>query len=167
MGSDPQYAKFPNLSLAQDIFALTNPSSPESSKQASLKKLQDGISEHKMAPLYRHLAHPLDGVLNGSGEGSAQRQSSSGSRRANAASTIISRRRSASSPNLPWDEQLYENLQAENEEELKAIEKEEEESAEKAGETEVQAARGKRAEFYARIGDKVGSTHFSGSVTVI
>ena len=33
--------------------------------------------------------------------------------------------------------------------------KEEEEAAEKAGETEVQAARGKRAEFWARVGDKV------------
>ena len=34
--------------------------------------------------------------------------------------------------------------------------REEDEAAEKAGETEVQAARGKRAELYNRIGDKVG-----------
>ena len=43
----------------------------------------------------------------------------------------------------------------ENEEELETFTKEEEEAAEKAGETEVQAARGKRAEFWARVGDKV------------
>ena len=166
MGSDPQYAKFPNLSFAQDIFALTNSSSPESSKQVSLKKLQDGISEHKMAPLYRHLAHPVDGVLNSPGEGSARRPSGGALRRPNGASTIVSRRRSASSPNLPWDEKLYEKLKVENEEELKAIEKEEEESAEKAGETEVQAAKGKRAEFYARIGDKVGPIYAVGSAKI-
>ena len=56
---------------------------------------------------------------------------------------------------LPWDEALYEKLKKENDEELDGFKKEEEEAAEKAGETEVQAARGKRAEFWARVGDKV------------
>jgi 26S proteasome regulatory subunit N7 len=56
---------------------------------------------------------------------------------------------------LSWDEKLYESLKAESEKELEAIQKEEEEAEEKAGETEVQAARGKRAELYNRIGDKV------------
>jgi len=55
----------------------------------------------------------------------------------------------------PWDEALYEKLQKENDEELEGYKKEEEEAAEKAGDTEVQAARGKRAEFWARVGDKV------------
>ena len=55
---------------------------------------------------------------------------------------------------LPWDEALYNELKEENEKELAAIAKEEEEAAETAGDTEVQAARSKRAEFYARIGDK-------------
>ena len=50
----------------------------------------------------------------------------------------------------------YDSLKAENEKELEAIQKEEDEAAEKAGETEVQAARGKRAEYFTRIGDKVG-----------
>lgn len=56
---------------------------------------------------------------------------------------------------LPWDEKFYEELKADNEKELEDIQKEEEEAQEKAGETEVQAARGKRAEFWARVGDKV------------
>lgn len=56
---------------------------------------------------------------------------------------------------LPWDESLYEQLKTDNEKELEEIQKEEEEAQEKAGETEVQAARGKRAEFWARVGDKV------------
>ena len=56
---------------------------------------------------------------------------------------------------FPWDESLYEKLKADNERELKTFQKEEEEAAEKAGDTEVQAAKGKRAEFWARVGDKV------------
>ena len=155
MGSDPQYAKYPDLSLAQDIFTLTNPSSTEPSRQISLKKLQDAISEHKMAPLYRHLAHPTEGVLNTSGEGSTRRTSSVSSRKTNATSNIIASKKATSSPDFPWDEQLYEKLVVENEEEVETFTKEEEEAAEKAGETEVQAAKGKRAEFWARVGDKV------------
>ncbi|MCJ1231573.1 hypothetical protein MMC12_008250 [Toensbergia leucococca] len=154
MGSDPQYAKYPDLSLAQDIFTLTNPSSTEPSRQISLKKLQDAISEHKMAPLYRHLAHPTEGVLNTSGEGSTRRTSSVSSRKTNATSNIIASKKATSSPDFPWDEQLYEKLVVENEEEVETFTKEEEEAAEKAGETEVQAAKGKRAEFWARVGDK-------------
>lgn len=42
-----------------------------------------------------------------------------------------------------------------NDKELEGFRKEEEEATEKAGETEVLAAKGKRAEFFARIGDKV------------
>lgn len=150
MGSDPQFAKYPNLSLSQDIFTLTNPSAPETSRQISLTKLQDAISEHKMAPLYRHLAHPNDGVLNATGEGSARRMS--GSRRPNRASSIVAGRKGVS---FPWDEELYEKLKADNEKELETFQKEEEEAAEKAGDTEVQAAKGKRAEFWARVCDKV------------
>ena len=55
---------------------------------------------------------------------------------------------------MPWDEKLYEELKASNEEELASIQKEEDDAVENAGETEVQNARGKRAELYARIGDK-------------
>jgi len=58
---------------------------------------------------------------------------------------------------LAWDEKLYDTLKAENEKELETIQKEEDEAVEKAGETEVQAARGKRAELYNSIGDKVGA----------
>ena len=50
---------------------------------------------------------------------------------------------------------MYEKLKRENDEELETFVKEEEEAAEKAGDTEIQAARGKRAEFWARVGDKV------------
>jgi 26S proteasome regulatory subunit N7 len=155
MGSDPQYAKYPNLPLAQDIFTLTNPSSIQSSRQTSLQKLQNAISEHKMAPLYRYLAHPSDGILNVSGEGTARKNSTSNSRKPSGASSMIARRRGSGSYDFPWDDQLYEKLKAENEEELETFQKEEEEAEEKAGETEVQAARGKRAEFWARVGDQV------------
>ena len=155
MGSDPQYAKYPDLSLAQDIFTLTNPASTEPSRQTSLKKLQDAISEHKMAPLYRFLAHPTEGVLNPSGEGSVAQPASMGTRRPSGISGIVARKLLAPGIDFSWDEQLYEKLKMENEEELETFQQEEEEAAEKAGETEVQAARGKRAEFWARIGDKV------------
>ncbi|KAL8747163.1 MAG: hypothetical protein Q9190_000927 [Brigantiaea leucoxantha] len=153
MGSDPLYAKYPNLSIAQDIFTITNAASTDSAKQISRKKLQDVISEHKMAPLYRYLAHPIDGGLNASGEGSTRKTSVAGSRRA-ANTDGLTRRRSSVKLEIPWDEELYQRLKADNEKELETFTKEEEEAAEQAGDTEVQAAKGKRAEFWARVGDK-------------
>lgn len=154
MGSDPQYAKYPNLSLAQDIFTLTNPSAADSSRQTSLKKIHDAISEHKMAPLYRYLAHPTDGILNTSGEGSTRKSSTPGARKVAGAPSTLKRRPSVS-VDFPWDEDLYKRLRMDNEKELDSFQKEEEEAAEQAGDTEIQAAKGKRAEFWARVGDKV------------
>lgn len=155
MGSDPQYAKYPDLSLAQDIFTLTNAASTDTSRQLSLRKLQDAISDQKMAPLYRYLAHPVEKGLNASGEGSSRRTSTPGARRAGGTVGGLTRRRSSIKVDLPWDEQLYQKLKADNEKELESFQKEEEEAAEQAGDTEVQAAKGKRAEFWARVGDKV------------
>jgi 26S proteasome regulatory subunit N7 len=150
MGSDPQFAKYPNLGLAQSIFSLpTNP--------AAVKAIQNAISEHKMAPLYRHLAHPVEGILNQTGEGSAQSPGTKPQARRQSiiSSNLFPARRLAHQSVLSWDATLYEELKADNEKELAAIQKEEEGAEENAGETEVQAARGKRAEFWARVGDKV------------
>ena len=150
MGSEPQFAKFPNLGLAQSIFSLhTNP--------GSLKTIQNAIQQHKMAPLYRHLAHPVEGVLNATGEGSVQSPISKPlTRRESIVSSNLGPPNKAGlSDVLPWDATQYENLKAENDAELAAIQKEEDEAEENAGGTEVQAARGKRAEFWARVGDKV------------
>lgn len=155
MGSDPQYARYPDLSLAQDIFTLTNPSSTPVLQHGALQKLQNAISEHKMAPLYRYLAHPVDGILNTSGEGTTRKAPTTNTRKMNGAPPTLRKRRSSVSVDFPWDEQLYERLKAENEEELESFQKEEEEAAEKAGDTEVQAARGKRADFWARVCDQV------------
>lgn len=155
MGSDPQYTKYPDLCLAQDIFSLTNPSSSKTSRETSFQKLQDAIQKYKMAPLYRHLAHPDEGLLNTSGEGTAQKPASTGVKKSNDAANLLAGKKSTSLLDFPWDEKLYESLVKENEKELEDIQKEEDEAAEKAGETEVQAARGKRAEFWARVGDKV------------
>lgn len=158
MGSDPQFSKYPNLALAQNIFSLAN--SPRSSQQSSLRYIQDAIREHKMAPLYRHLAHPSEGVLNVRGEGTAASATPppphQPSRRGSlVSSNLLPVKKIIASGILPWDEKLYEDLTAENEKELEEIKKEEEEAEEQAGETEVQAARSKRAEFWARVGDKV------------
>lgn len=152
---DPQFAKYPDLQLSQHIFQLTNPAAAKPAKQASLKAVQDAITEHKMAPLYRYLAHPTDGALNAPGEGSAEQPTSHRRPSASLVNMLATRNTSSEVP-LAWDEKLYESLKAENEKELEAIQKEEDEASEKAGETEVQAARGKRAELYNRIGDKVG-----------
>lgn len=154
MGSDPQYAKYPSLSLAQDIFTITNPASAHTSRQTSLKKLQDAISEHKMAPLYRYLAHPTDGILNTSGEGSTQKSSAAPARKVPGAPSALKRRPSVS-VDFAWDEELYKRLKIDNEKELETFDKEEADASEQAGDTEVQAAKGKRADFWARVGDKV------------
>jgi 26S proteasome regulatory subunit N7 len=55
---------------------------------------------------------------------------------------------------LPWDEGLYNQLKEDNDRELQEIQKEEDDANEQAGDTEVMAAQGKRAEFWARVGDK-------------
>jgi 26S proteasome regulatory subunit N7 len=161
---EPQYMKFPDLRLAQSVFTLASPSASNSAKQSSLTSLQDAIREHKMAPLYHYLAHPQTGKLNTSGEsGSSQKTSASSHvpllRRTSSINThsiigVLGGLMHTKGADLPWDEKLYESMKRENEEELAAIQKEEDEAAEREGDTEVNTARGKRAELYARIGDK-------------
>src|SRR5690606_29032383 len=53
MGSDPQHAKYPDLSLAQDIFNLSTPSLA-SLHPTSASKLVNSIKENKQASLYRY-----------------------------------------------------------------------------------------------------------------
>ncbi|KAK5109979.1 hypothetical protein LTR62_006346 [Meristemomyces frigidus] len=166
---DPQYLSYPLLPLAQSVFALASPSTDSSAKEASRTALQDAIREHKMAPFYAYLAHPQTGKLNSVGEGGSGGLSPVTSRGSNAGMGGLLRRTSSiNSPSilgvlggkvdanasLAWDEKLYEQLKEENEKELGAIAKEEEEALEREGETELQACRAKRAEFYARVGDK-------------
>jgi 26S proteasome regulatory subunit N7 len=153
MGSEPLYAKYPLLPLAQNIFKVTNPQAPKITQEASLKSLQDAISEHKMAPLYKYLAHPTEGILNSSGQSTSSQAVKPPGRKPSVG--MVASKNAISQIDLPWDEALYEQLKKDNDEELEKYNKEEEEAEEQAGDTEIQAARGKRAEFYARVGDKV------------
>ncbi|OAQ99559.1 hypothetical protein LLEC1_01318 [Akanthomyces lecanii] len=152
MGSDPQYAKWPLLPLSQHVFTLTNAYASRQSQQVALKALQDAITEDKMAPFYRYLAHPIDGVLNQVGEGGATGPGKPLSRKSSLVGMIATR--AAHSVHLPWDEALYARLKEDNDRELAQFQKEEDEAEEQAGETEVMAAQGKRADFWARVGDK-------------
>ncbi|KAH8666727.1 proteasome regulatory particle, non-ATPase-like protein [Xylariales sp. PMI_506] len=153
MGSDPQYAKWPLLPLVQHVFTLTNPYATRAAQQSSVKILQDAISEHKMAPLYRYLAHPVEGAINTAGEGTSSAPQKSVSRKSSVVGMVGSKPPSTGA-GLPWDEEVYNKLKAENDKELGEFQTEEEEAVEKAGDTEVAAARAKRAEFFARVGDK-------------
>ena len=157
MGSDPQFIKHPNLSLAQDIFTLTNSYSTEPARQGSFRKLRDAIKENHMAPLYRYLAHPTDGILNAPGQGSARRPSGSASKRPNVAAGIVPGRRRSTDFVFPWDQGQYDSMEGENAKKLEEFEKEEEEALASAGDTDVQAVRGRRAEYRAMIGDRVRS----------
>lgn len=154
MGSDPQYIKYPDLLLAQHVFNLSNPACESSIQKISLSKLQDAIKERKMAPFYRHLAHPTEGILNNSGEGVTQHPHTATTKPL-IISDMLASRKSPQKIDFPWDEKLYQSLVEDNKKELENFQKEEDEAEEAAGETEVQAARGKRAEFWARVGDKV------------
>lgn len=155
---DPQFAKYPDLQLAQHIFHISNPSSSRTVKQSSLRSLHDAIAKYKMAPLYRHLAHPTEGIMNTSSESTAEHSVGHALRRtSSSAATLLASRRPSLDVTLTWDERLYEELKEDNEKELEAIKKEEDEAVEKAGETEIQAAKGKRAEFFTRIGGKVST----------
>jgi 26S proteasome regulatory subunit N7 len=152
---DILYAKYPDLQLSQHIFHITNPLSSKAVQKTSLQALQNAIEEHQMAPLYQYLSHPTEGIMNLLGEGSSQLPHGGPRRASSSAANILATRRPSLAVSLPWDEQLYEKLKAENEKELEAIQKEEDEATEKAGETEIQTARGKRAEFWTKVGDKV------------
>ncbi|KKA26383.1 hypothetical protein TD95_001398 [Thielaviopsis punctulata] len=154
--SEAQYAKWPQLTLSQHVFNLTNSYASRPTQQASAKALQDAIAEHKMAPLYRYLAHPTEGLLNAVAD-----EATSGSQfvkpslsRKSSLVGMIANKSSAAASFLPWDEALYVKLKSENDEELEGYKKEEEEAVEKAGDIEIVAARGKRAEFWARVGEK-------------
>ncbi|KAF2091343.1 PCI-domain-containing protein [Saccharata proteae CBS 121410] len=151
---DVQYAKYPDLQLSQHIFHITNPSSSKATQETSLKSIQHAIKEQKMAPLYRHLAHPTEGILNVPGEGSAQQPIRPRRSSSSIGTLLAPTKQPALNVSLPWDEKLYEELKADNDKELEAIQKEEDEAVEKAGETEIQTAKGKRAEFWTRVGDK-------------
>jgi len=183
--SEPQYAKWPLLPLSQHVFTLTNPYASTAAQKAAGHALKNAISEHKMAPLYRYLVHPVDGILNvprdpsstatantmvntnrGISNSSAAAASNSavlpsGARRPPSRKSSMVGVMPASSEHLPWDEELYKQLSESNDAELDAIQREEDDAVEKAGDTEIMAARGKRAEFWARVGDKVGCYHCS------
>lgn len=160
MGSDPQYAKWPLLPLSQHVFTLTNAYASKVAQQAAAKALHDAITEDKMAPFYRYLAHPIDGILNTFGEGGASAPGKPLSRKSSLVG-MIATKPAATTVTLPWDEGLYAKLKEDNDTELEGFKKEEEEAEEQAGDTEVAAAKGKRAEFWARVGDKVSSLYFS------
>ncbi|KAI2468634.1 PCI-domain-containing protein [Annulohypoxylon bovei var. microspora] len=151
MGSDPQYAKWPALPLAQHVFTITNPYATRPAQQAAVKSLQDGINENKMAPLYKYLAHPTEGILNTVGETTSAATQKPTGRKPSTAGMVASRTAGAT---LPWDEEVYNKLKAENDKELEEFQKEEDDAVEQAGETEIMAAKGKRADFFAKIGDK-------------
>lgn len=175
MSADPQYTRFPDLSLAQHVFNLSNEYCPPSTQQSSLTALKNAIMTNTMAPFYRHVAHPTEGILGP--RAAAELASESGAAAQQDREAAVQRQRAAQrtgktavasdmlavrkggtggSPvvQVPWDEKLYESLVRQNEERLQALQKEEDEAAEAAGETEVQAARGQRAELYSQIGDK-------------
>jgi 26S proteasome regulatory subunit N7 len=154
MGSDPQYAKWPLLPLSQHVFTLTNAYATKPAQQAAVKALQDAISEDKMAPFYRYLAHPIDGILNTVGEGGASGPGKPLSRKSSLVG-MIATKAPATTVSLPWDEALYSKLKEDNDKQLAEFQKEEDDAVEQAGDTEIMAAKGKRAEFWARVGDKV------------
>ncbi|KAF4595582.1 proteasome regulatory particle, non-ATPase-like protein [Ophiocordyceps camponoti-floridani] len=153
MGSDPQYAKWPLLPLSQHVFTVTNGYASKASQQAAAKALQEAIANDKMAPFYRYLSHPIEGVLNGVGESGSSVPGKPPSRKSSLVG-MVATKVSAANVNLPWDETLYAKLKEENDKELSELQKEEDEAVEQAGDTEVMAAKGKRAEFWARVGDK-------------
>lgn len=154
MGSDPQYAKWPLLPLSQHVFTLTNGYASKTAQQAAVKILQDAITEDKMAPFYRYLAHPIDGILNAVGEGGASGPGKPLSRKSSLAG-MVATKAPTMNVTLPWDEALYAKLKEDNDRELAEFQKEEDEAVEQAGDTEIMAAKGKRADFWARVGDKV------------
>ncbi|KAK0382756.1 hypothetical protein NLU13_9852 [Sarocladium strictum] len=159
MGSDPQYAKWPLLPLSQHVFALTNAYATRPAQQAAVKALQDAITEDKMAPFYRFLAHPTEGILNAAGEGGSSGAASAPGKPPSRKSSLVGMTAtksalSSSGISLPWDEDLYNKLKEDNDRELAEFQKEEDEAEEQAGDTEIIAAKGKRADFWARVGDK-------------
>lgn len=165
MGSDPQYVKWPLLPLSQHVFTLTNAYASKQAQQAAAKALQDAIAQDKMAPFYRYLAHPIEGILNAVGESGSSAAGKPPSRKSSLVG-MVATKAAPGAVNLPWDEDLYNKLKEDNDKELAEFQKEQDEAEEQAGETEVMAAKGKRADFWARVGDKV-RIHSSDAATLL
>lgn len=145
MGSEPQFSKYPDLSFSQDIFKVSNPHTPQDQIPAIRQRLKDAIEKSQMAPLYQQLCAP---------EKTAEGEHMTHTRpRANSKGLMGSGTHEAVT-GIEWDEKLYKSMEAKNETELQAMRKELDDSKEKAGEQEIQTAKGKIADFYARIGDK-------------
>src|SRR4051812_13348837 len=62
MGSDPQYAKYPDLSIAQHIYQLSTPSLSTYHDRSSTTLLES-IKSNSAAPLLKYLADPNEGIL--------------------------------------------------------------------------------------------------------
>ncbi|KAF3936731.1 hypothetical protein ABW19_dt0201531 [Dactylella cylindrospora] len=62
MGSDPQYNKYPDLSLAQHIYQLATPSL-SAYHDKSANALLESIKSSSAAPLFKYLVDPTDGIL--------------------------------------------------------------------------------------------------------
>ncbi|SPO04881.1 probable RPN7 - subunit of the regulatory particle of the proteasome [Cephalotrichum gorgonifer] len=154
MGSEAQHAKWPLMSLSQHVFTLTNTYASLQSQEAAAQTLHDAIAENKMAPLYRYLAHPVEGIF--SAFGGAQTSGGPGKPLSRKSSLVgmVATKGSVTNVAFPWDEALYEKLKADNDKELEELQKEEDDAVEKAGDTDILAVKGKRAEFWARVGDK-------------
>lgn len=154
MGSDPQYAKWPLLPLSQHVYILTNAHASRTAHEAAARALRDAITQDKMAPFYRYLAHPVEGLLNAVADSGGSASTKPSSRKSSLVG-MVANRTLTSGVDFHWDQELYTRLKEDNDKELAGLQKEEDEAVEQAGETEVLAAQGKRAEFWARVGDKV------------
>ncbi|KAF3922013.1 hypothetical protein ABW20_dc0105618 [Dactylellina cionopaga] len=62
MGSDPQYNKYPDLSLAQHIYQLSSPPLV-AHHDKSATTLLESIKSISAAPLFKYLVGPIDGIL--------------------------------------------------------------------------------------------------------
>ena len=67
----------------------------------------------------------------------------------------MSGRRKSTDFVFPWDQSLFDSMESENSKKMEEFQKEEEEAVTSAGDTDVQAVKGRRAEYQAMIGDKV------------
>jgi 26S proteasome regulatory subunit N7 len=146
--SDPSdvVLPIPNLSLAQNLFTLSNPSLSRFHDEARAALLE-GIQANEMGPWYRVLTQAPAASTSESPASQTPAQSSSSAPAAVPTATVI-----------PFDATILEELEKKNTATLEKLDERLKHAQETEGESEISDALRGRANYLTKIGDKV-STH--------
>lgn len=157
--SDPSdvVLPIPNLSLAQNLFTLSNPSLSRFHNDARAALLE-GIKADEMGPWYRSLTQAPSSSTPDTQTAQASSQSSTSAAAAAVAPTPTV---------VPFDATILEELEKKNSAALEKLDERLKHAQETEGESEISDALRGRANYLTKIGDKVRTHTFDHRVFTV